>query len=278
MSTTLAQTPAVDSRSVQTNGIAMHVVEKGDGPPLTFIHGLGWDHKLWRPALDRYADRYRAIAGDSRGHGQSDKPVGPYTMAQFADDWIGALQTVAGGPGCVLGLSQGGMVAQDLAIRAPHLVTSLVLVSTTCREDPETVANMSERLANMRQAGARAGAEVAAKSIFSEAFRTANPDYMDAFVSARAAQPQEPLISAMAALKDFDYREGLKTLDIPTLVIAGTEDALTPPAAVREVASHIPGAELVEIEGAGHIIPAEQPETFYQIIDSFLSRLDAATH
>lgn len=264
--------------SVLSNGIAMHLVEAGGGPPLVFIHGLGWDHQLWLPALDRYAGQYRTIAGDSRGHGHSDKPDGPYTMAQFTDDWAGALEQVAGEAACIVGLSQGGMIAQDLAIRAPHLVKALVLVSTTCKEDPETVANMSERLENMRQAGARAGAEVAAKSIFSEGFRNANPDYLEDFITARAAQPQEPLISAMAALKDFDYRDGLRNLNIPTLVIAGTEDTLTPPAAVREVAVHIPEAELVEIEGAGHIIPAEQPENFYRTIDHFLSRQDATTN
>lgn len=278
MSSPHPETLHAQARSVSSNGIVMNLVEAGAGSPLVFLHGLGWDHQLWLPALDRYAGRYHTITGDSRGHGQTDKPAGPYTMTQFADDWAGALEEVAGEAAYLVGLSQGGMIAQDLAIRTPHLVKSLVLVSTTCKEDPETVANMSERLANMRQAGARAAAEVAAKSIFSDAFRDANPDYLEDFVTARAAQPQEPLISAMAALKDFDYRDGLKNLDIPTLVIAGTEDALTPPAAVREVAAHIAGAELVEIEGAGHIIPVEQPETFYRTIDQFLSRRVAATH
>lgn len=259
-----------------TNGIEMHMVEAGVGPPVTFIHGLGWDQRMWLPALERYSARYRTIAGDSRGHGLSSKPAGPYTMAQFADDWAGALASVSALPGCIVGLSQGGMVAQALATRAPHLVDALVLVSTTCREDPETVANMSERLENMRQTGARAGAEIAAKSIFSAGFRDANPGYIEAFIDARAAQPQEPLISAMAALKDFNYCAGLKALDIPTLVISGSEDALTPPDAVREVAGHITDAELVEMPGAGHIIPAEQPDAFFEIIDSFLSRHYAA--
>ncbi|MBO6784740.1 MAG: alpha/beta fold hydrolase, partial [Alphaproteobacteria bacterium] len=248
--TTLSGT--VRSRSVATNGIALNLVEAGSGPPLTFIHGLGWDHRMWLPAIERFSDRYRVIAGDSRGHGQSDKPDGPYSMEQFADDWMGALEAVGALPGCIVGLSQGGMVAQALAVRAPHLVQALVLVSTTCKEDPETSANMAERLDNMRKAGARAAAEVAATSIFSESFRDANPDYLSDFLDARAAQPQEPLISAMAALRDFDYSAGLKALDIPTLVIAGSEDALTPPAAVREVADHIPAAQLVEIAGAGH--------------------------
>tara|TARA_R110002110_G_scaffold85816_2_gene223457 strand:+ start:39851 stop:40714 length:864 start_codon:yes stop_codon:yes gene_type:complete len=278
MASTLEQPQERLARMVQTNGIEMHMAEAGDGPPLTFIHGLGWDHRMWLPAIERYAGNFRTIAGDSRGHGHSAKPGGPYTMAQFADDWAGALESISALPGCVVGLSQGGMVAQALAIRAPHLIKALVLVSTTCKEDPETVANMSDRLENMRNTGARAGAEIAAKSIFSEGFRAANPDYIEAFVDARAAQPQEPLISAMAALKDFNYCADLEALDIPTLVISGGEDALTPPDAVREVAVHIPGAKLVEMPGAGHIIPAEQPAAFFEIIDDFLSQHDAATN
>lgn len=270
MSETAAPEPV--ARMVPTNGIGMHMVAAGDGPPLTFIHGLGWDHRMWHPAFDRYADRYRTIAGDSRGHGRSDMPEGPYTMGQFADDWAGALEAVSALPGCIVGLSQGGMVAQALAIAAPHKVRALVLVSTTCRAAADTTANMADRLNSMREAGARAGAEVAATSIFSEGFRTANPAYIDAFIDARSAQPQEPLISAMAALSNFDYCAGLEQLDIPTLVIAGTEDALTPPDAVRALAGHVPKAELVEMPGAGHIIPAEQPEAFFAIIDRFLSQ------
>lgn len=278
MANTLEQALQNQVRMVPTNGIDMQMVETGDGPPLTFIHGLGWDHRMWLPALERYSGRYRTIAGDSRGHGQSTKPDGPYAMTQFADDWASTLESISALPGCVVGLSQGGMVAQALAIRAPHLIKALVLVSTTCKEDPETSANMSNRLENMRKTGARAGAEIAAKSIFSDGFRAANPDYIEAFLEARAAQPQEPLISAMGALKDFNYCADLEQLDIPTLVISGTEDALTPPEAVREVAAHIPGAKLVEMPGAGHIIPAEQPEAFYEIIDNFLSRHYVSTN
>lgn len=270
MSDTAATEPV--ARMVRANGIGMHIVASGDGPPLTFIHGLGWDHHMWRPAFDRYAGRYRTIAGDSRGHGGSDMPEGPYTMAQFADDWAEALEALSALPGCIVGLSQGGMVAQALAIAAPHKVKAMVLVSTTCRAAADTTANMAERLNSMRKAGARAGAEIAATSIFSEGFRTANPAYIDAFIEARAAQPQEPLISAMAALSHFDYCAGLEQLDIPTLVIAGTQDALTPLDAVRTVAGHIPNAELVEMPGAGHIIPAEQPEAFFAILDRFLSQ------
>jgi 3-oxoadipate enol-lactonase len=235
-----------------------------------FLHGLGWDHRLWLPALARYRDRYRAIAGDTRGHGGSDKPAGPYRIAQFAADWRAALTAIAATPCCLVGLSQGGMVAQQIAVDAPDLVAALVLVSTACRETADSAANMAERLAKMRAMGAAAGAEIAARAIFSPAFRAASPDYLANFLAERAAQPQEPLIAAMAAISGFDMRSGLAALDVPTLVVAGSADALTTPATVREVADHIPGAEYVEMEGPGHIIPVEQPGEFHALIDRFL--------
>lgn len=259
-------------RGISANGIRMHLVEAGAGRPVVFIHGLGWDHRLWLGALDRYADRYRAIAGDSRGHGQTEMPDGPYSIAQFALDWRGALAALGVAECCIVGLSQGGMIAQRIAIDAPDRVGALVLVSTTCRETEGGSANMAERLAAMRARGPEAGAEIAAQTIFSPGFRAANPDYVAAFVAARARQPQEPLIAAMGAGHGLDLRAGLATLRIPTLVVAGADDRLTPPPRVREVAEHIPGAELIEMPGAGHIIPAEQPEAIYALIDGFLAR------
>lgn len=262
----------VRERVVSTNGIAMHLVEAGAGLPLVFIHGLGWSHRLWLPALDRYAVRYRAIAGDSRGHGQSDKPEGPYSLAQMTEDWNGALDALGVTACCIVGLSLGGMIAQRLAIDAPDKVRALVLVSTTCHASAEVGGRIAERLEAMRARGAKAGAEMAAETIFADGFRAANPDYIERFIAERTRQPQEPLIAAMAATAGFDLRPGLRKLDIPTRVIAGAADKLTPPERVREVASHIPGAELVEMAGAGHIIPAEQPEPFYTLLDDFLGR------
>lgn len=255
---------------VASNGIGMNLVERGQGLPLIFIHGLGWDHRMWLGGLDRYADRYRAIAGDSRGHGETDKPEGPYSIAQFATDWSEALDAIGATPCCIVGLSQGGMIAQKIAIESPDRVAALVLASTACRASEDASANMAERLEGMRAMGAEAGARIAAKSIFSNAFRDANPDYIEAFVAERTRQPQEPLIAAMGSLAGFDLRSGLGKVAVPTMVIAGTEDYLTTPPTVREVAAHIPGANLVEMDGAGHIIPAEQPEAFYGLIDTFL--------
>jgi len=262
----------MSSRDITANGIRLRVAEYGSGPPLLFLHGLGWDHRLWAGAPARFATRYRVILGDTRGHGQSEAPPGPYSIKEFAADWRAALKELGVGRCCIVGLSQGGMIAQQIAVDAPDLVGALVLAGTSCRQDETTTANMAERLRKMREAGAEAGAKVAAEAIFSPGFRAANPDYLARFVVERAAQPQEPLIAAMSAGADYDVREGLPKLTVPVQVIAGSDDKLMPVPVVQAVADLIPGAAFTIVPGLGHIMPAEQPDTFYRLVEGFLDR------
>ena len=104
----------------------MMVVEAGRGRPLVFLHGLGWDHTLWARQVARYAGTYRVTAGDTRGHGGSAKPPGPYSIDLFADDWAALLDALGVRDACLVGFSQGGMIATQLAIARPDLV------GTTC--------------------------------------------------------------------------------------------------------------------------------------------------
>lgn len=262
----------MSSRDISANGIRMRVAEYGTGPALLFLHGLGWDHRLWSHAPDRFAGRYRVILGDTRGHGQSEAPPGPYSIKGFADDWRAALKILGVDKVCIVGLSQGGMIAQQIAVDAPGLVGALVLAGTSSRQDEATTANMAERLQKMREAGPEAGARVAAEAIFSPGFRAANPEYLARFIVERAAQPQEPLIAAMGAGAAYDVRQGLPKLAIPVQVIAGGDDKLMPVPVVQAIADLIPGADFTLVPGLGHIMPAEQPDTFYRLVEDFLAR------
>jgi pimeloyl-ACP methyl ester carboxylesterase len=143
--------PSVAStRRVATERLAMSIVEAGSGPPVLLIHGLGWDHSLWNPTVERLAKRCHAIAADTRGHGATDKPDGPYDMEMLARDYA-ALADALGLAGiCVIGLSQGGMVAQRLALLRPDLVRALVLISTACKSAPSLRDNMEARIAAIR--------------------------------------------------------------------------------------------------------------------------------
>ncbi len=262
----------MSSRDIIANGIRMRIADQGTGPALLFLHGLGWDSRLWAGAPARFADRYRVILGDTRGHGRSELPPGPYSIRQFAADWRAVLGGLGVARVCIVGLSQGGMIAQQIAVDAPDLIGALVLAGTSCRQDEATTANMAERLVKMRAAGPEAGARVAAEAIFSPGFKAANPGYLARFVTERAAQPQEPLIAAMSAGADYDVSGALPGLRKPVLVIAGSDDGLMPVPVVRTIADLIPGAEFTVVPGLGHIMPVEQPDTIYRLVEDFLAR------
>jgi 3-oxoadipate enol-lactonase len=267
-----AMPPGVVDRRVRTNGIALRAVDVGRGRPLVFLHGLGWDGTLWASAARRFADRYRVIAGDTRGHGQSDKPPGPYSIDLFAADWLGLLDELGIDRAGIIGFSQGGMIAQVLALEHPERVAALVLVSTACRSDPGAKEKMEERIRLARTEGPAAAARVAATAIFSKRFTDARPNVIQGFIAWRTAAQQDPLLEATRAAYGFDVSARLSAVQIPTLVMYGDEDALTPPPIVRYVADCLPRPELVCVAGAGHMIPIEQPEAFESHLGAFLEK------
>jgi pimeloyl-ACP methyl ester carboxylesterase len=258
---------------VSTNGIRLHVVESGEGRPLVLLHGLGWDHQLWKSVMAKFSDRYRVIAGDTRGHGYSDKPAGPYSIQQFSDDWHGALQALEVSGACLVGFSQGGMIAQTLALQHPGDVGALFLACTTCRSDPGVKEILEERIRQAKLAGPEAAARLAAKGIFAGAFAAANPGRIEEFVRRRAAMDQDALVAATRAAYDFDVAERLRTLSVPATVVYGAEDALTPPAVVKQLAAALPrGTVAVGVPAAGHMIPFEQPLQFENLLAAFLEQ------
>ena len=257
-------------RRVATGRLMMNILEAGRGPTVLLIHGLGWDHSLWNPTIERFAPRYRTIASDTRGHGATDKPEGPYDMEMFAHDYAALADVLGITRQCVVGLSQGGMIAQKLAVMRPDLVSALVLVSTSCKSDPSLRTNMEARIAAMEKAGPEAAAAIAAESIFSPSWRSANPQALQKFIAWRGSMPTAPLNAATRALYDFNLSGDLPRIAVPTLVVAGSEDVLTRPKGMEEIAALIPGAKYYLIPGAGHMIPVEQPVPLAALLDTFL--------
>ena len=184
---------AATERLVKAGDLTMKIVEAGSGPAVLLLHGLGWDHSLWNPTVEQFSPRYRMIAADTRGHGGTDKPAGPYDMAMFARDYAALADALGLKRVCVVGLSQGGMVAQKLALLRPDLVSALVLISTSCKSAPSLRDNMEARIAAMDKAGPEAAAKIAAESIFSPGWRAANAAELARFYAWRSAMPSEPL-------------------------------------------------------------------------------------
>lgn len=242
----------------------------GQGPAILFLHGLGWDGALWWPFVERYLDRFDVICPDTRGHGASSKPPGPYSIQLFADDMLALLDALALKRVAVVGLSQGGMTAQALATRAPQRIAALAALATAGRVDPTAAANMEERIKAQRESGPAAAARIAAKSIFSDAFLGRTPGYLEAFIDWRVGMDAAAQEAAMRAVANYDVMPGLSKLTIPVLVVSGSGDRLIPPAAGRAIAAAAPGAQYVEIPESGHMVAIEQPAALAAALDPFL--------
>ena len=258
-------------KHVRAGALELFVTDHGAGPAIVFLHGLGWTHALWRRQIARYGERYRIIAGDSRGHGQSDKPTGPYTIEDMAADWLAALDALDVPHWCLVGFSQGGRIAQSLALLAPQRTRALVILGSGSKSNPAGRAIMEKRLEAGR-ASARAGAEAAAASIFSEAFMAREAEFVQAFIAQRAALDFAPLAAATRALFDWDVSGRIPTLRCPATVAVGSVDRLCSVEAARETAGLIPDAEFSVIDGVGHMLTLEAPQAFDPLLDRFLAR------
>lgn len=267
----LSQRPGEAAR-VDVGDAELAVWSAGDGPPVLFLHGLGWDSSLWWPFVARYLDRFRVICPDTRGHGRSDAPPGPYSIAGFATDMVRVLDALGIARAAVVGLSQGGMTALTLAARHSDRVGCLAALATAARVDPATTAALEDRIRAQREAGPEVAARLAARGIFSAGFLARTPDYLDAFVAWRAAMPSAPLEAATRAGVGYDVTDALAAIAVPTLVVAGSADGLIAPAVTRAIADGIPGAAWGEIPGCGHMVAVEQPEAVAAYLDPLLDR------
>jgi 3-oxoadipate enol-lactonase len=272
MSGWFPQPPGIVTRRIPTGRLTMNVVEAGSGPCVLLLHGLGWDHSLWNPTVARLSAHYRVVAVDTRGHGGTDKPDGPYDIGMFTRDYAALADALDLRDICVVGFSQGGMIAQSLALLRPDLVRALMLISTSCKSHPSMRENMEARIAAMEAAGPEAAAQIAAESIFSPAWRAANPGELARFIAWRSAMPTAPLNAATRSLYGLDLSGDLPRIDVPTLVVAGADDVLTRPQGMEDIAALIPGAQFRQVPHTGHMIPVEQPQALSELLDAFVAQ------
>lgn len=235
-------------------------------PTLAFANSLGTDLQVWDAVVPAFADRFRVVRYDKRGHGLSDVPAAPYTI----DDHVGDLAAVLDGLGVtgavVVGLSVGGQIALGLCAARPDLVRGLVLCDTAHRIGPPAL--WEQRMAVVRETGIAALAEPILQRWFSPAFR-ATPA-LAAWRNMLVRTPVEGYLGTCAALRDSDQTAAARAVAVPTLCLCGTNDGATPPDLVRSMADIIPGARFALIEGAGHLPGVEAPDAVAATIQAFL--------
>ena len=240
----------------------------GGGQPLVLVHAFPLDGEMWASTARTLADRCRVIVPDMRGFGASDLGGGDASIADMADDVAALLDSLGIERATVGGLSMGGYVALAFATRHRARLERLILADTRAAADSEVArAGRADALALVAKDGVAALVERQLAALLSPAASEA----VRVQVRGLGRQSPEGVSAGIKALRDRpDRRAELSAIRCPTLVIVGTEDRISPPAEMAEIASAIPGARLVEIAGAGHLSNLERPNEFSSAVAHFI--------
>lgn len=259
---------------ITANGIRVNYALEGpaSAPVVTLSHSLATNLSMWDPQVPALAARYRVLRYDTRGHGGTDAPEGPYSLDQLAED-ARALLLALGIPRThFVGLSMGGFIGQILALKYPEMLQSLVLCDTTSRIPPEARPVWDERIRVARTQGMEPHVEPTIARWFTAPFRQGRPDVTDPVrATIRGTNPQG-YIGCCQAIAALDLTDRLHAITVPTLIIVGEDDPSTPVAASRTIHERIKGSELLILKPASHLSNLEQPEAFNQAILAFLAR------
>jgi pimeloyl-ACP methyl ester carboxylesterase len=251
--------------------------DDGPGPVVVLLHGFPLNRRMWSAQETSVGSIYRVIAPDLRGHGKSQAPEGIYTIDEMADDVIQLLNALQIREPVVLGgLSMGGYVALSLILRYPGRFRALMLMDTRASADTPDAARLREELALKVEASGKAGHVVEAMfpKLVSESTRKHRPELLEPIRTAMEKTPARTLVGTLRGLATRpDRTADLPKIQVPTLVMVGAHDVITPPDEVRAMAEKIPGAKFLVIPDAGHLAPLENPNVADKAILDFLAGL-----
>jgi 3-oxoadipate enol-lactonase len=260
------------TRSAPSIHYSVRAPHNGKAPRKTVVlsHALGCDLTMWDELANQLAADCRVICYDHRGHGGSDAPAGPYSMADLADDAARLLRELDSGPVVWIGLSMGGMVGQEVALRHPSLMAALVIANSTSAYPEEARAMWRQRIDTVQAGGLEAIADAVMGRYFSDAFRAEHAATVARFRRRLTTTGADGYVACCAAVAAIDTTERLPRIAAPTLVIAGELDAGTPPAMSETLVRRIPGARLAVLKNASHLSAVEEPEQFAHAVSQFL--------
>jgi 3-oxoadipate enol-lactonase len=262
--------------TVRVRDIEMFYQDVGDGEPLLLIMGFGGDTAAWAFQIPDFSGRHRVIAFDNRGVGQTDAPDHPYTTRMMADDALGLIEALGVDSAHVIGVSMGGMIAQELTLARPERVRSLHLACTFARPD----AYMLALNAAWREMRIGLGRESTLRTLglwlFSPTTYAERPDFIEALLQNSLANPYPQSLAGFLrqgeAVAAHDAFERLRAIRCPTLVSVAEDDILVPPRFAREIVAQVPGAELRTVPAAGHGYFLERPDVFNALSLDFIAR------
>lgn len=247
-----------------------HVVTgPADAPVVVLSNSLGSTTSMWDAQADSLAEHFRVVRYDTRGHGGSPVPDGPYDIDDLTDDVIALLDALGIEKAHFVGLSLGGMTGMRLAARNPERVERLVVLCTGAKLDPSSA--WTDRAATVREKGTAAVAEAVVARWFTPAYLDANADTKASCEAMVAATPAEGYASCCEVIAAMDLRPDLTKISAPTLAIAGSDDPATPPPFLAEIADSVQDGLLLVVPQSAHLANAEQPATVTPAIIAHLT-------
>ncbi len=257
---------------IKTNGIEIHCEIAGEGPWVTLSHSLACNLHMWDDQMAALTKHYKVLRFDTRGHGLSSAPPGPYTLEQMADDVKGLLDALGIKQTHWVGLSMGGMIGETFALKYPGVFRSLVLADTTSRRPPNADQMWGERIKMAQEQGMEALVESTLARWFTEPYRNARKEVMARIAADIRNTPVAGFAGCCQAIAKIDLLDRLQEIKCPVFIMVGEHDHGTPPEMASQVHQNLPGSDLLIIPSAAHISNIEQTEVFNKAVLGFLDK------
>lgn len=260
---------------ITVNGISMHYVLEGteSAPVITLSHSLATDLTMWEPQMEALLRSYRVLRYDTRGHGKTEAPQGPYSLDLLADDALGLLQALGIEKTYFMGISMGGMIGQVLGLKAPGVIQGLVLCDTSSVVPDEAKPVWDERIETVQRKGMESQVQATLERWFTPPFREKHPEVIDKITAMIRHTNPQGYIGCGCAIRDLNLRDKIHAIKAPTLIIVGEDDPGTPVSASQVIHEKIKGSELVILKSAAHLSNIEQAEAFNRAVLNFLDRM-----
>jgi len=245
----------------------------GRGRQIVLLHPVGLSGRFWVDVVERLAVEFRCISIDLRGHGSSAWDGTPFGMDDLAGDVVACLEELGGRSSLLVGCSMGGMVAQGVALRAPHLVQALVLSNSTAAIPPPARDALRAR-GRLALEDRELGAQDCIRRWFTDRFQTEQPVRVSIVREALLATDPQVIAQSWNAIADLDYEKRLSTFEGPALLVTGEFDTSVSPVSCESHAAAFKRATAVVIPDAGHLTPCEAPDAFAALVQQMAAKIE----
>ena len=254
-------------------GATLHYRIEGNGEPLALIHGVGSDLTAWDGVIATLPGQYRILRADLRGHGESDKPRGPYSLRMFTDDLLALLHHLRFTQTHLVGFSLGGLIAQKFALDAPEYLSSLVIVSSVAGRTGADKQRVAQRARRLEEEGAHSHLANATERWFTDEFRHAHPEVVEKRRQKSLQNDPHCYAAAYRVLAENDLADDLHKIATPTLAITGEQDTGSTPRMSRLIADRVQNGHAVILPNLKHSVLLEAPEKIAGQLERFFAAL-----